>query len=182
MNNFKFSKYSHTLLLFVQDSAYSSSRTFRLVTYPEASLVTQKYFAGLTLRENERLKLLQSFASCTCNSHCNTIEMIPAWEVNSLSAAKGTSICFLFWNDMDGNSSHNKPPLVRILKQLNPVPRHPIFSFSINFNVILASTSGFLWPLPWVIHAHSSNKALLYNPNNIWWRIQITMHFTVQFY
>jgi len=78
VNNFKFSKYSHTLLLFVKDSAYSPSRTFRLVTYPDASLVTQKYFAGLTLREKERLKLLQSFASCTCNSHYNTTELIPA--------------------------------------------------------------------------------------------------------
>lgn len=110
MKNFKFSKYSYTLLLFVQDSASSQSRTFRFVTYPEARLVTQEYFASLTLKEKERLKPLQSFASCTCNSHYNTTELIPTWEVNSFSTAQ--CICFLFWNDMDGNSGYNRQDVI----------------------------------------------------------------------
>lgn len=132
VNNFKFSKYSQTLLLFVQDSAHSQSRTLRFVTYPEDRLVTQEYFAGLTLKEKERLKLHQSFSSCTCNSHYNTTELISTWDVNSLSAAQ--CICFLFWNDKDGNSGHQQAVIGSYPKAVksSSTPSHLFFLASIS--------------------------------------------------
>ena len=80
---------------------------------------------------------------CSLYKLIKSLEETPYWDVNRTSASqeigKETDIHY---------HVHNRPPIVPIPSQINPVHVLPSYSSKINFNIILPSTSRFCkWSL-----------------------------------
>jgi len=66
------------------------------------------------------------------------MEQNPSWEADSHAASQ--EIPRLLWNPKVNYCVHKSPPLVSILREMNPVYILPPLFFNIQSNVILPST------------------------------------------
>jgi len=68
----------------------------------------------------------------------NYMEQSPSWDADSLSASQ--EIPLVLCNPKVHYSVHNRPPLVPVLSQMNPVHILSLYFYNIHSNVILPST------------------------------------------
>ena len=103
----------------------------------------------------------------------NSITQKPFSQATGSSA--GHEILRILWNEKVHQRTHNSPPLVAILIQMNPFQNVPFYSFQNQFNIIWNLHLGFprgLYPsgcisIPQLSHVRQTKPPVSDQPSNI---------------